>query len=117
MGRAGIHEVVVRNDLDPDQIGYVPPQTVKRTLEASGYRKAAAFGPLTTGGRIPAEAPLQIQGLYLRQRSVEIYRPQDTPEPGPVTARAVADTAQLSGGPEALLQLSPTPPCATVPPS
>ncbi|TJZ55682.1 DUF3367 domain-containing protein [Streptomyces piniterrae] len=109
LGRAGIHDVVVRNDLDPDQIGYVPPQTVKRTLEASGYRKAAAFGPLTTGGRIPAEAPLQIQGLYPRQRSVEIYEPRDTPAPGPVTARAVADTAQLSGGPEALLQLSADP--------
>ncbi|MFH8571340.1 alpha-(1-_3)-arabinofuranosyltransferase family protein [Streptomyces sp. NPDC017993] len=107
--RAGLHDVVVRNDLDPDQIGYVPPQTVKRTLEASGYRKAAAFGPLTTGGRIPAGAPLQIQGLYPRQRSVEIYRPRDTPKPGPVTTRAVGDTAQLSGGPETLLQLSADP--------
>ncbi|BDM67569.1 coagulation factor 5/8 type [Streptomyces nigrescens] len=107
--RAGLYDVVVRNDLDPDQIGYVPPQTIKSTLEASGYRKAAAFGPLTTGGRIPAEAPLQIQGLYPRQRAVEIYRPTDTPAPGPVTARAVADTAQLSGGPEALLQLTAAP--------
>ncbi|MFG2285534.1 alpha-(1-_3)-arabinofuranosyltransferase family protein [Streptomyces sp. NPDC048595] len=109
LGRAGLHDVVVRNDLDPDQIGYVPPQTVKRTLEASGYRKAAAFGPLTTGGRIPAEAPVQIQGLYPRQRAVEIYQPVDTPEPGRVAARPVADTAQLSGGPEALLQLSADP--------
>lgn len=109
LGRACLHDVVVRNDLDPDQIGYVPPQTVKRTLQASGYRKAAAFGPLTTGGRIPAGAPLQVQGLYPRQRAVEIYRPEDTPEPGPVTTRAVADTAQLSGGPEALLQLSADP--------
>ncbi|WJY38101.1 alpha-(1-_3)-arabinofuranosyltransferase family protein [Streptomyces sp. P9-2B-2] len=109
LGRAGLHDVVVRNDLDPDQIGYVPPQTVKRTLQASGYRKVAAFGPLTTGGRIPAGAPLQVQGLYPRQRAVEIYRPQDTPEPGPVTTRAVADTAQLSGGTEALLQLSADP--------
>ncbi|MFF0628877.1 alpha-(1-_3)-arabinofuranosyltransferase family protein [Streptomyces sp. NPDC004296] len=107
--RAGLHDVVVRNDLDPDQIGYVPPQTVERTLEASGYRKVAAFGPLTTAGRIPAEAPLQVQGLYPRQRAVEIYRPQDVAEPGPVTAPAVADTAQLSGGPEALLQLSADP--------
>ncbi|MFK0290834.1 alpha-(1-_3)-arabinofuranosyltransferase family protein [Streptomyces sp. NPDC090442] len=107
--RAGIHDVVVRNDLDPDQIGYVPPQTVERTLEASGYRKAAAFGPLTTAGRIPAETPVQIQGLYPRQRSVEIYRPQGVAEPGPVTAPAAADTAQLSGGPEALLQLSADP--------
>ncbi|WP_435602632.1 alpha-(1-_3)-arabinofuranosyltransferase domain-containing protein [Streptomyces sp. bgisy130] len=109
LGRAGLHDVVVRNDLDPDQIGYVPPQTVKRTLQASGYRKVAAFGPLTTGGRIPSGAPLQVQGLYPRQRAVEIYRPQDTPAPGPVTTRAVADTAQLSGGPEALLQLSADP--------
>ncbi|MEW9518508.1 alpha-(1-_3)-arabinofuranosyltransferase domain-containing protein [Streptomyces tubercidicus] len=109
LGRAGLHHVVVRNDLDPDQIGYVPPQTVKRTLQASGYRKVAAFGPLTTGGRIPSGAPLQVQGLYPRQRAVEIYRPRDTPEPGPVTTRAVADTAQLSGGPEALLQLSADP--------
>ncbi|WP_274915846.1 alpha-(1-_3)-arabinofuranosyltransferase domain-containing protein [Streptomyces sp. WZ-12] len=107
--RAGIHDVVVRNDLDPDQIGYVPPQTVEHTLEASGYRKAAAFGPLTTAGRIPAETPVQIQGLYPRQRSVEIYRPQGVAEPGPVTAPATADTAQLSGGPEALLQLSVDP--------
>ncbi|MGA5561722.1 alpha-(1-_3)-arabinofuranosyltransferase domain-containing protein [Streptomyces platensis] len=109
LGRAGLHDVVVRNDLDPDQIGYVPPQTVKRTLQASGYRKVAAFGPLTTGGRIPSGAPLQVQGLYPRQRAVEIYRPRDTPRPGPVTTRAVADTAQLSGGPEALLQLSADP--------
>ncbi|WP_044363912.1 alpha-(1-_3)-arabinofuranosyltransferase domain-containing protein [Streptomyces natalensis] len=109
LGRAGIHDVVVRNDLDPDQIGYVPPQTVKRTLEASGYRKAVAFGPLTTSGKIPAEAPVQVQGLYPRQRSVEIYEPEGTPAPGPVTAKAVADTAQLSGGPESLLQLSADP--------
>ncbi|GAB7033718.1 alpha-(1-_3)-arabinofuranosyltransferase family protein [Streptomyces sp. NPDC021749] len=107
--RAGLHDIVVRNDLDPDQIGYVPPQTVARTLEASGYRRAAAFGPLTTGGRIPAETPLQVQGLYPRRRAVEIYRPANTPAPGPVTARAVADTARLSGGPEALLQLSADP--------
>ncbi|KOG88236.1 coagulation factor 5/8 type domain-containing protein, partial [Streptomyces varsoviensis] len=43
LGRAGLFNVVVRNDLDPDQIGYVPPQTVRRTLEASGYRRVAAF--------------------------------------------------------------------------
>ncbi|MFG2222076.1 alpha-(1-_3)-arabinofuranosyltransferase family protein [Streptomyces sp. NPDC048644] len=109
LGRAGIHDVVVRNDLDPDQMGYVPPQTVTRTLEASGYRRTASFGPLITGGRIHSDTPVQIQGLYPRLHSVEIYRPRDTAPPGPVTTRAVADTAQLSGGPEALLQLSADP--------
>ncbi|MGW1882420.1 alpha-(1-_3)-arabinofuranosyltransferase domain-containing protein [Streptomyces sp. NPDC001970] len=109
LARSGIHNVVVRNDLDPDQIGYVPPQTVKRTLEASGYRRVAGFGPLTTAGRIAAGTPVQVQGLFPRQRAVEIYEPSGTRRPGPVTARPVADTAVVSGGPEALLQLSADP--------
>ncbi|MFF1508350.1 alpha-(1-_3)-arabinofuranosyltransferase family protein [Streptomyces sp. NPDC058326] len=107
LARAGMHEVVVRNDLDPDQIGYVPPQTVKRTLESSGYRKATGFGPLVTGGRIAADTPLQVQGLYPRLQAVEIYQPQgQDARPGRVGVTAVADTALVSGGPEALLQLS-----------
>lgn len=55
--RAGLYAVVVRNDLDPDQIGYVPPPVVERTLESSGYRKVAQFGPLLTAGRIPEDTP------------------------------------------------------------
>ncbi|UNO42226.1 alpha-(1-_3)-arabinofuranosyltransferase family protein [Streptomyces sp. MST-110588] len=109
LARAGIYNVVVRNDLDPDQIGYVPPGTVRQTLEASGYRKVAGFGEPVTGGRIPQDTPVQVQGLYPRPRAVEIYEPQDTPRPGPVTARTAADTAVLSGGPEALLPLSADP--------
>ncbi|MEU4686914.1 alpha-(1-_3)-arabinofuranosyltransferase domain-containing protein [Streptomyces xinghaiensis] len=110
LARAGMHEVVVRNDLDPDQIGYVPPQTVKRTLESSGYRRVAAFGPLVTGGRIAAGTPLQVQGLYPRLRAVEIYEPRDRDgRPGRVGVSAAADTAVVSGGPEALLQLSADP--------
>ncbi|WP_395359322.1 alpha-(1-_3)-arabinofuranosyltransferase family protein [Streptomyces sp. YH02] len=109
LARAGMHEVVVRNDLDPDQIGYVPPQTVKRTLEASGYRKVTGFGPLVTGGRIAAGTPLQVQALYPRLQAVEIYQPRDAGRPGRVGVSAVADTAVVSGGPEALLQLSADP--------
>ncbi|MZG19362.1 DUF3367 domain-containing protein [Streptomyces sp. SID5914] len=105
--RAGLYTVVVRNDLDPDQAGYVPPQTVRRTLEESGYRKVKEFGPLLTGGRIPDETPIQVQGLYSRQKAVEIYEPaSDTPAPGRVGITAVSDTVAVSGGPEALLQLS-----------
>ncbi|MEU9860207.1 alpha-(1-_3)-arabinofuranosyltransferase family protein [Streptomyces sp. NPDC047971] len=116
LARAGMHEVVVRNDLDPDQIGYVPPQTVKRTLESSGYRKVAGFGPLVTGGRIAAGTPLQVQGLYPRLQAVEIYEPRDREaRPGRVGVSAVADTAVVSGGPEALLQLSADPAMAERP--
>ncbi|RNG30518.1 alpha-(1-_3)-arabinofuranosyltransferase domain-containing protein [Streptomyces botrytidirepellens] len=109
LARAGLHEVVVRNDLDPDQIGYVPPQTVARTLEASGYRKAAGFGPLMTGGRIAANTPVQVQGLFPRRQAVEIYRPEGAARPGAVAAKPVSATATVSGGPESLLQLSADP--------
>ncbi|EGX57439.1 hypothetical protein SZN_22706, partial [Streptomyces zinciresistens K42] len=108
LGRAGIFYVVVRNDLDPDQIGAVPTATVKRTLEQSGYERVTGFGPMTTGGRIAPDTPLQVEALYPRQRAVEIYRPGgvDVARPGPAGLRPVAGTAVVSGGPEALLPLA-----------
>ncbi|MER5964595.1 alpha-(1-_3)-arabinofuranosyltransferase family protein [Streptomyces sp. NPDC002057] len=107
LARAGLHHVVVRNDLDPDQLGHVPTATVKRTLEASGYRRVTGFGPLLTDGRIPDDTPLQVEGLYPRQRAVEIYAPPSgTPRPGPARLTPVAATAVVSGGPESLLPLS-----------
>ncbi|MFP3991172.1 alpha-(1-_3)-arabinofuranosyltransferase family protein [Streptomyces sp. E11-3] len=110
LSRSGLHFVVVRNDLDPDQVGYVPTATVKRTLESSGYERVTGFGPQMTGGRIADETPIQVEGLYPRQRAVEIYQPSDqTRRPGQVGVQPVADTAVVSGGPEALLPLSADP--------
>ncbi|MEU1003273.1 DUF3367 domain-containing protein [Streptomyces tibetensis] len=108
VSRAGLYYVVVRNDLDPDQIGYVPTATVKRTLEQSGYERVTGLGPVMTGGRIAQDAPLQVEGLYPRQRAVEIYRPtgEDVVRPGQAGLAPVADTAVVSGGPEALLPLA-----------
>ncbi|MFJ9110347.1 alpha-(1-_3)-arabinofuranosyltransferase family protein [Streptomyces sp. NPDC102283] len=107
LNRAGLHHVVVRNDLDPDQLGYVPTTTVKRTLEASGYRRVTGFGPVMTGGRIAADTPVQVEGLYPRQRAVEIYEPPaGTERTGRATTSPVASTAVVSGGPESLLPLS-----------
>ncbi|MFB8771299.1 alpha-(1-_3)-arabinofuranosyltransferase domain-containing protein [Streptomyces broussonetiae] len=108
LGRAGVFYVVVRNDLDPDQIGYVPTATVKRTLEQSGYERVTGLGPLMTGGRIADGTPLQVEGLYPRQRAVEIYRPAaaEVPRPGQAGLAPVAATAVVSGGPEALLPLA-----------
>ncbi|GAB2842518.1 alpha-(1-_3)-arabinofuranosyltransferase [Streptomyces deserti] len=108
LSRAGVYYVVVRNDLDPDQIGYVPTTTVKRTLEQSGYERVTGLGPVMTGGRIAHDTPLQVEGLYPRQRAVEIYRPssEDVPRPGQAALAPVADTAVVSGGPEALLPLA-----------
>ncbi|WP_327435008.1 alpha-(1-_3)-arabinofuranosyltransferase [Streptomyces sp. NBC_01236] len=111
LSRAGLYYVVVRNDLDPDQVGYVPTTTVKRTLEQSGYQRVTGFGPVMTGGRIANDTPMQVEGLYPRQRAVEIYEPADkaVPRPGQAALKAVADTAVVSGGPEALLPLAADP--------
>jgi arabinofuranan 3-O-arabinosyltransferase len=107
LSRAGIYYVVVRNDLDPDQIGNVPTSVVKRTLEQSGYQRVRGYGPIMTGGRIVHDAPLQVEGLYPRQRAVEIFEPPaDTARPGQAGLAPVADTAVVSGGPEALLPLA-----------
>jgi arabinofuranan 3-O-arabinosyltransferase len=110
LSRAGLYYVVVRNDLDPDQIGAVPTTTVKRTLEQSGYERVTGLGPVMTGGRIAEGTPLQVEGLYARQRAVEIYRPaEDVPRPGQAGLKAIADTAVVSGGPESLLPLAADP--------
>ncbi|WP_415950576.1 alpha-(1-_3)-arabinofuranosyltransferase family protein [Streptomyces sp. KLOTTS4A1] len=110
LSRSGLHFVVVRNDLDPDQIGYVPTATVKRTLEESGYERVTGYGPQTTGGRIADDTPVQVEGLYPRSRAVEIYQPTGgTERPGQAGLKPVADTTVVSGGPEALLALSADP--------
>ncbi|MFE4716121.1 alpha-(1-_3)-arabinofuranosyltransferase, partial [Streptomyces sp. NPDC056728] len=106
LSRAGLYFVVVRNDLDPDQLGYVPTATVKRTLEESGYRRVTGFGPVTTGGRIAEGTPLQVEGLYPRLRAVEIYAPGSARRPGQAALLPVSGTAEVSGGPESLLPLS-----------
>ncbi|MFF3326914.1 alpha-(1-_3)-arabinofuranosyltransferase [Streptomyces sp. NPDC002889] len=105
--RAGLHHVVVRNDLDPDQLGHIPTTTVKRSLEASGYRRVTGFGPVMTGGRIANDTPVQVEGLFPRRRAVEIYEPPaGTTRPGRARLTPVSSTAVVSGGPEALLPLS-----------
>jgi arabinofuranan 3-O-arabinosyltransferase len=108
LSRAGVYYVVVRNDLDPDQIGAVPTTTVKRTLEQSGYERVGGYGPVMTGGRIADDTPLQVEGLYPRQRAVELYKPRgtDVPRPHQAGLQPVADTAVVSGGPESLLPLA-----------
>ncbi|MCF6524768.1 alpha-(1-_3)-arabinofuranosyltransferase family protein [Streptomyces sp. JJ36] len=109
LARAGLHHVVVRNDLDPDQIGYVPPQQVRRTLEASGYERVKSFGPRVTGGRIPPGTPLEVAALFPRPRAVDIWEPVDRRAPGEVALKPVAETVAVSGGPEALLPLGDDP--------
>jgi arabinofuranan 3-O-arabinosyltransferase len=107
LNRAGIRYVLVRNDLDPAQLGYTPPAVVHATLKASGFTRVAAFGtPLPTP---PAGqgTSLQVQAISPSYAPVEIYQAKNpaTRPSGPVSVLPTADTALVDGGPAVLQQL------------
>src|SRR6202030_4604312 len=54
--RAGVRYVVVRNDLDPKQVGYTPAALVHQTLALSGFTRVASFGPPIGGKQIQPRA-------------------------------------------------------------
>ncbi len=107
LNRAGVRYVLVRNDLDPAQLGYTPPAVVHAALAQSGFTRVAAFGtPLPTP---PAGqgTSLQVQAIEPSYAPVEIYQaknPAMRPS-GPVSVLPTASTALVDGGPAALQQL------------
>jgi arabinofuranan 3-O-arabinosyltransferase len=104
--RAGIRDVVVRNDLDPRMVGYTSPQTVHETLALSGFRRVAAFGPLITGKQTDPQAPQAVQNVTPAYPAVEVYAARDSGQrAAPATVLPVAQTVLVDGGPDSLLQL------------
>ena len=107
LARAGIRYVLVRNDLDPGQLGYTPPGLVHNALRESGFTRVAAFG-----APVPASPPgqgtaLQVQAITPAYPPVEVFQaanPADRPG-GPAAAAPAASTTLVDGGPAALLQL------------
>jgi len=105
--RAGIGYVVVRNDLDPRQIGYTSPEVVHRTLALSGFTRLASFGPLLTGAQTDPGASPGIQATEPDYPSAEVYAPAGTkPSLSPVTTLPLSQNMLVNGGPDALLQLA-----------
>ncbi|HEY6312144.1 MAG TPA: alpha-(1-_3)-arabinofuranosyltransferase family protein [Streptosporangiaceae bacterium] len=119
--RAGIGYVVVRNDLDPRQVGYTAAALVHQTLALSGFTRVAAFGPLIGGAQIEPRATRAQQAALPRYPAVEIYaassgagpysagpggRPPQTPPLSPVSTLPVSQTVLVNGGPDSLLQLT-----------
>jgi arabinofuranan 3-O-arabinosyltransferase len=105
--RAGIGYIVVRNDLDPRQIGYTSPEVVHRTLALSGFTRVASFGPLLTGAQTDPDASPGIQVTEPDYPSVEVYVPAGTkPSLSPVAALPLSQTMLVNGGPDSLLQLA-----------
>jgi arabinofuranan 3-O-arabinosyltransferase len=109
--RAGVRYIVVRNDLDPRQVGYTSAALVHQTLELSGYTRAAAFGPLIGGRQIEPRSTRAQQAALPSYPAVEIYAPAGagsaaSAPPSPVTTLPVSQTVLVNGGPDSLLQLT-----------
>jgi arabinofuranan 3-O-arabinosyltransferase len=107
--RAGVRYVVVRNDLDPGQVGYTFAALVHQSMALSGFTRVASFGPPIGGAQIEPRATRAQQAALPRYPAVEVYAPAGvtgTGPPSPVSTLAVSQTALVNGGPDSLLQLT-----------
>ena len=108
LARAGIRYVLVRNDLDPAQLGYTPPEVVHAALRASGFTRVASFGQPAPAGPVGQGTSLQVEAIEPEYPPVEIFQaadPADRPG-GPAAVLPAASTTLVDGGPAALLQLT-----------
>ncbi len=103
--RAGVRYVVVRNDLDPRQVGYTAAALVHQTLALSGFSRVASFGPLIGGAQIEPRATRAQQAALPSYPAVEVYAAASLPL-SPVTTLPVSQTVLVNGGPDSLLQLT-----------
>ena len=106
--RAGIRYVVVRNDLDPQQVGYTAAALVHQTLALSGFTRVASFGPPIGGAQIEPRATRAQQAALPSYPAVEVYAAAGAGPgpPSPVSTLPVSQTALVNGGPDSLLQLT-----------
>ncbi|HEV3294114.1 MAG TPA: alpha-(1-_3)-arabinofuranosyltransferase family protein, partial [Streptosporangiaceae bacterium] len=110
--RAGVRYIVVRNDLDPRQVGYTPAALVHQTLALSGFTRVASFGPPIGGAQIEPRATRAQQAALPSYPAVEVFAAAgfagagSTLQLSPVSTLPVSQTVLVNGGPDALLQLT-----------
>ncbi|MBV9796071.1 MAG: DUF3367 domain-containing protein [Actinobacteria bacterium] len=107
LARAGIRYLLVRNDLDPAQLGYVSPTVVHAALAGSGFTRVASFGSPLPPPPAGQGTSLQVQAISPAYPPVEIYQAKSSSlrPSGPVSVLPADDTALVDGGPAALQQL------------
>ncbi len=108
LARAGIRYVVVRNDLDSTLFDHVPTQVVHRTLDASGFVRAASFGPSTLNADFGRGTSSSLESIMPAYPAVEVFQAADPRlrPAGPASVAPTAATAVDSSGPASLLQLA-----------
>ena len=105
--RAGVRYIVVRNDLDPRQVGYTSAVLVHQTLALSGFTRVASFGPPIGGAQIEPRATRAQQSVLPSYPAVEIFAPAGLAGTlSPVSTLPVSQTVLVNGGPDSLLQLT-----------
>ena len=102
--RAGVRYIVVRNDLDPRQLGYTSAPQVHQTLALSGFTRVASFGPLVASAQPGAQSATQPGAP--RYPAVEVYTAGGQGPPSPVRTLPAGQTVLVNGGPDSLLQLT-----------
>jgi len=106
LARAGVGQVLIRNDLD-DQNWDIPPSTAQiyRALDSSGLRRAASFGPLVRAR--PSAKDRLVPALATPSQQVPALEAWVVPGGASEVAAYPADTAMVvSGGAEATVQLA-----------
>jgi arabinofuranan 3-O-arabinosyltransferase len=104
--RAGVRYIVVRNDLDPRQVGYTSAVLVHQTLSLSGFTRVASFGPPVGGAQIEPRATRTQQSVLPSYPAVEVFAAGSAGTPSPVSTLPVSQTVLVNGGPDSLLQLT-----------
>ncbi|MGH3233408.1 MAG: alpha-(1-_3)-arabinofuranosyltransferase domain-containing protein, partial [Streptosporangiaceae bacterium] len=106
--RAGVRYIVVRNDLDPRQVGYTSAALVHQTLALSGFTRVASFGPPIGGAQIEPRATREQQAALPSYPAVEVYAAAGAGSgpASPVSTLPVSQTVLVNGGPDSLLQLT-----------
>src|SRR5262249_1710037 len=104
----GVRYIVVRNDLDPRQLGYTSAPQVHQTLALSGFTRVASFGPLVASAQPGAQSASQMatQPGAPRYPAVEVYTAGGQGPPSPVRTLPADQTVLVNGGPDSLLQLT-----------
>jgi arabinofuranan 3-O-arabinosyltransferase len=101
LARAGIHYLVVRNDLDYGAASSTRPLLVHEALVGSaGIDKVAQFGGQVGGGGLAGYVD---EGLEVPYPAVEVYQvSRSTPR---ASLHPLSDVLRVAGGPESLLPL------------